>query len=198
MFAVFIVLLSLFTNVQAYQGKLIIISGPSGVGKGTVCKRLLENTPNLVQSISATTRTPRQGEVDGINYFFKSVDEFLSMQKNDQLLEWTKYSGNYYGTPKAFVENQRLQGNDVLLEVDVTSALRIKEKSPDSLLIFLAPPNLEELEARLRKRGTESDEEIRRRLKIAEEELAQANKYDYVVINTNVDKACQEIKQLIH
>ncbi|MGB9808565.1 MAG: guanylate kinase, partial [Caldanaerobacter sp.] len=164
------------------KGLLIVISGPSGAGKGTVCKALIEREKDLKLSISATTRQPRAGEVDGKNYFFKSEEEFKRMIEEDAFLEWAKVYDHYYGTPKEFVLKNLEEGNDVVLEIDIQGALKVKEKFPEGVFIFILPPSMEELKNRIKKRGTESEEEIIKRFKSAYEELNYVSKYNYVVI----------------
>ncbi|MBR1737917.1 MAG: guanylate kinase, partial [Firmicutes bacterium] len=175
------------------KGLLLIVSGPSGAGKGTVVSELVKDT-DFALSISATTRKPREGEKDGIHYFFKSEDEFKKMAENGDLLEHACFCGNYYGTPKSYVEKKLEEGKNVILEIEVQGALQVKEKFNDALLIFLAPPNIGELEKRLRNRGTETEEKIQARLARAREEFALTDKYDYIVINEVVDKAAEDIK----
>ncbi|KYQ86990.1 MULTISPECIES: guanylate kinase [Thermoactinomyces] len=179
------------------EGLLVVISGPSGVGKGTVCKALREMMPELTYSISATTRSPREGEVDGVNYFFKSVQEFEKMIEEDELIEWAQYVGNYYGTPRHFVEETLAKGRDVVLEIEVQGAMQVKEKYPQGIFIFLVPPSFEELRQRIIHRGTESESVLNLRLEAASDELKQINQYDYVVINDEVDKACERIRAIV-
>lgn len=179
------------------KANLIIISGPSGVGKGTVCDALLCKYSGIALSISATTRKPRSSDTDGVNYYFKSEDEFKQMIENDEFLEWAVYNGNYYGTPLAPVLTQLGGGTDVLLEIDVQGALNVMKKYPDGIFIFIAPPTVGDLRKRLTGRGTESDDEINRRIAAAESELNQKDKYDYIVINRVVDEAVDEIIEII-
>ncbi|KFZ40611.1 MULTISPECIES: guanylate kinase [Thermoactinomyces] len=179
------------------EGLLVVISGPSGVGKGTVCKALREMMPELTYSISATTRSPREGEVDGVNYFFKSVQEFEKMIEEDELIEWAQYVGNYYGTPRHFVEETLAKGRDVVLEIEVQGAMQVKEKYPQGIFIFLVPPSFEELRQRIIHRGTESESVLNLRLEAASDELKQIDQYDYVVINDEVDKACERIRAIV-
>ncbi|MBD8496863.1 guanylate kinase [Paenibacillus arenosi] len=179
------------------KGLLIVLSGPSGVGKGTVCKALMKKVQNVTYSVSATTRQPRLGEVDGVNYFFKSHEEFRSMMENDQLLEHAEYVGNYYGTPRAFVEETLAAGKDIILEIEVQGALKVKEKFPEGIFIFLLPPSLEELKDRIRGRGTENEVVIDHRMNVAVEEIALMEHYDYAVVNDEIDLACKRIESVI-
>ncbi len=179
------------------KGLLLVLSGPSGVGKGTVCKALLQKLPELVYSVSATTRAPREGEVNGVNYFFKSKQEFQQMIEQDELLEWAEYVGNYYGTPRRFVEETIENGHDVILEIEVQGALQVKQKFPQGIFIFLAPPDLAELQNRIVGRGTENEETIRKRMEMARHEIELMDKYDYVVVNDVIDSACDRIDAII-
>ncbi|KUK35062.1 MAG: Guanylate kinase [Caldanaerobacter subterraneus] len=179
------------------KGLLIVLSGPSGAGKGTICKALMEKEKDLKLSISATTRPPRSGEIEGKNYFFKSEEEFEKMIENDSFLEWAKVYGHYYGTPKDFVLKNLDEGNDVVLEIDIQGALKIKEKFPEGVFIFILPPSMEELKNRIKKRGTETEEEIIKRFKSAYEELNYVSRYNYVVINDSVEEAVEKIKAII-
>ncbi len=175
------------------NGRLFVISGPSGAGKGTVCARIRELLPHAVFSVSATTRLPRDGEKDGEHYFFVSQSRFQSMIAEGELLEFDRHFGNFYGTPKKFVTDRLNEGKDVILEIDVAGALQVKKNYPDSRLIFLAPPSIEELKMRLKKRNSESEEQIAERLARVEKETANLKSYDYVVINDELDKAVEEI-----
>lgn len=179
------------------KGLLIVLSGPSGVGKGTVCKALMKRAANLTYSVSATTREPRAGEIDGVNYFFKTRDQFEHMIKHDQLLEHAEYVGNYYGTPRDFVEKTLEQGKDIILEIEVQGALKVKEKFPEGIFIFLLPPSMDELKDRIRGRGTETDTVIDHRMNAAVEEIAMMQHYDYAVVNDEIDKACERIESII-
>lgn len=179
------------------KGVLIVISGPSGVGKGTICEKLLAECPDINLSISATTRKPRPVDTEGVTYYFKTQEDFKRMIEHDDFLEWAVYNGNYYGTPKDAVMEKLETGINVLLEIDVQGALNVKERYPDGLYLFIAPPSKEILHERLRGRGTETSEEIAKRVAAADQELAQKNKYDKIVINDVLDDAVQEIKDII-
>ena len=180
------------------RGLLIVLSGPSGVGKGTVRAAIFsKGEQKFVYSISATTRLPRTGETDGIDYFFKTREEFEQMIQNKQLLEYAEYVGNYYGTPLEYVENTLASGKDVFLEIDVQGAIQVRELMPDGVFIFLTPPDLNELESRIVNRGTDSDEVIAKRMKTAREELELMKYYDYSVVNDTVDNAVQKIEAII-
>ncbi|WP_298826255.1 guanylate kinase [uncultured Planococcus sp.] len=180
------------------RGLLIVLSGPSGVGKGTVRKELFSQPDtNYEYSISMTTRAPREGEVDEVDYFFKTRSEFEELIEQDQLLEYAEFVGNYYGTPLEYVNKMRDAGRDVFLEIEVQGAAQVRSKVPDGLFIFLAPPSLSELEERLVGRGTESDEVIASRLLAARQELEMMNLYDYVVENDEVENACDRINAII-
>ena len=179
------------------KGLLILISGASGTGKGTVCKKLLEEMPEIFYSISATTRKPRNGEVDGKEYFFISVEQFKSWLAEGKFLEHAEVYGNFYGTPLHKIEERRNQGVDVLLEIDVQGALNVMKKCPDGVYIFLLPPSLDELCNRIKNRGTESPESLKRRIASAQNEIATAKNYQYVVVNDEVDAAVDKIKSII-
>lgn len=179
------------------QGILVVLSGFSGAGKGTIMKALLERHDDYALSISATTRKPRAGEVEGREYFFVSKEQFLSMVEEDALIEHAQYVDNYYGTPKRYVEEQRAAGKDVILEIEIQGALKIKERFPEALLIFVMPPDAAELERRLTGRGTESPDVIRARLKRAAEEAVGIEAYDYILVNDQVDACVERLHQMI-
>ena len=176
------------------QGKIFILSGPSGPGKGTVLKSAMKNHPDMFLSVSATTRPPRTGEVDGVHYHFISDDAFLQMVERDELLEHAGYAGNFYGTPRIPVDEALAQGRDVMLEIDVQGAQQIYAKRPDAVRIFLAPPSWTELEHRLVGRGTDSAEKIQQRLR--RDEMALAADYDYFIINDDVERAAAELNDI--
>ncbi len=178
------------------KGVLLIISGPSGSGKGTIVESLVSK-PNYSVSVSATTRAPRPNEKEGVHYFFKSVEEFENMIENQELLEHAQFCGNYYGTPKKYVESQLDEGKNIILEIEVQGAFQVKEKYNDAVLIFTMPPTLKELRKRLEFRGTEDAKTIDKRIKRAEEELELLYKYDYLVINDTVEEAVKDIDCIV-
>jgi guanylate kinase len=182
--------------IMTNKGILTVISGFSGAGKGTVVKKLLENY-DYGLSISATTRSPREGEQEGREYFFKTREEFEQMIAQQQLIEYAEYVGNYYGTPKEYVVQQLEQGKDVILEIEMQGALHVREILPQANLIFLTPPSVKELETRLRGRGTESEEVIARRLARGQEECAYMESYDYIVINDDLEECVTKVHHLI-
>ncbi len=179
------------------KGRLIVLSGFAGSGKGTLVNHLLKTYENYIVSVSATTRTPRPGEEEGINYFFKTVEEFEQMIGEGLLLEYASYVENYYGTPAAYVDKQLAEGRNVILEIEIQGALKVKEKRPDTLLIFVTPPSIEELERRLRGRGTESEEVIRSRMRRAAEESAFMARYDYIVVNDVVEQCAERMHAIV-
>lgn len=179
------------------KGLLILISGPSGTGKGTVCDLLRKNHPEISYSISATTRQPRPGEQDGVNYYFYDKEKFRQMIDAGELLEWAEVYGNYYGTPKQKVLDRLNAGEDILLEIDTQGALNVMKAMPEGLFIFLLPPSLEELANRLKGRGTETEESLQRRLGAAVDEIKIAHNYRYVVVNDKVEAAEKAIAGII-
>jgi len=179
------------------KGILIVISGFSGAGKGTLVKRLLQKYDNYALSISMTTRQPREGERDGVEYFFRDKEQFEATIAQNGLIEYACYCGNYYGTPKAYVEEQLEAGKDVILEIEIQGALKVKEQFPESLLLFVTPPSAAELERRLVGRGTESMEVIRKRLARASEESEGIEAYDYIVVNDVLDVCVDEVHHLV-
>lgn len=179
------------------KGLLMVISGPSGAGKGTVISSLINKNDNIHCSISATTRYKRDGEVDGVNYFFLTKEAFEKEIANDGMIEYANYCGNYYGTPKKAVFEKLDAGIDVILEIEIQGALQIKEKFPDAVLIFIIPPKFEDIKKRLVGRNTESMEIIEKRLETAKKELSYIDKYDYVVINDYIEIAAEKIKSII-
>lgn len=179
------------------KGIIVVVSGFSGAGKGTLMKELVKQYPNYALSVSATTRDPREGEVEGREYLFKTVEEFEQMIAENKLIEHARYVGNYYGTPREYVEQQLSEGKDVILEIEIQGALKVKEKYPDALLLFVMTPDAETLKERLTNRGTESAEKIASRLNRAAEEAEGVEQYEYVVVNDDL-KACVELtNQLI-
>ena len=179
------------------SGSLFVISGPSGVGKGTLVDRMTERIPNTWVSVSATTRPPREGEVEGTHYFFLSDDEFDGMIADNGFLEWANVHTARYGTPRALVEERMAEGFNVLLEIDVQGGLQVRQTKPEAHLVFVDPPSLEELRRRLVSRGTESIDVIDARMKVAEVEIAQKNKYDYVLVNDNLEIATDKLVDYI-
>ena len=179
------------------KGILMVISGPSGAGKGTVCKALLQKRDDVVLSVSATSRNPRPGEVDGVHYFFLSEQAFREKIDAGQMLEHAVFCGNYYGTPKAYVDEMLAAGKNVILEIEVQGAMHVRSKYPEGVYIFILPPSMQELENRLVGRGTEKEDVVRERLERAKRELDYINKYNYVVVNEDVDKAADEICAVI-
>ncbi|TWT10357.1 guanylate kinase [Streptococcus sp. sy004] len=180
------------------RGLLVVFSGPSGVGKGTVRQEIFSTPDHKFEySVSMTTRPQRPGEVDGVDYFFRSREEFEELIRQGQMLEYAEYVGNYYGTPLTYVNETLDKGIDVFLEIEVQGALQVKKKVPDGVFIFLTPPDLEELQNRLVGRGTDSQEVIAQRIERAKEEIALMREYDYVVVNDEVSLAAERVKRII-
>jgi len=179
------------------EGLLVVVSGPSGTGKGTVLNSIRQQEKNIKFSVSATTREPRSGEVDGVNYFFKTNEEFEAMIKNGELIEWVKYCDNYYGTPKKYIEDTIKSGYDCLLEIEVEGALNIKKIYPDCVSIFILPPSFDELRRRIESRGTEKPEVIEKRMEKALKEINYVDKYDYVVVNDDIEEAVNSIRYIL-
>ena len=188
--------------------KLFVISGCSGVGKGTVINKFMERNKDFILSVSCTTRKPREGEIDGIHYFFINKEEFEQNIRDDKFLEYACFAGNYYGTKKKYIQQKFSQGFNIILEIETQGALQVKEKMPEAVLIFIAPPGvntenndisggLAELEQRLRGRHTEDEATIQKRLAQAKTELERSKKYDYVVINDNIDRAAEEVEKIV-
>ena len=180
-----------------HQGILVVVSGFSGAGKGTLMKELLKRYDNYALSISATTRAPREGETDGKEYFFVTKEQFEKMRDERKLIEYAQYVNNYYGTPKEYVEQKMAEGKDVILEIEIQGALKVKKRFPDALLLFVTPPSAEELRRRLVGRGTETLEVINGRLASAAEEASGMEAYDYLLINDDLDRCVEEMHQLI-
>lgn len=179
------------------KGRLIVVSGPSGAGKSTVVFKAINGRDKMCFSTSVTSRKPRPGEVDGREYFFIDAENFEQMVRNDELLEHAVYVGNYYGTPRKFVEDKLADGDSVFLDIEVQGARQVKEKMPDAIMIFLIPPSLGELKKRLESRGTETEETIKGRLARAREEYAEADFYDYIVVNDDIDAAANELLSIL-
>lgn len=186
-----------FDKMNSDLKKLFVISGSSGVGKGTVIKLLLSRHSDIKLSISYTTRSPRAGEEEGVNYFFRSKEDFMKAVENDEFLEWAEFSGNCYGTKRKFVEKSLNNGEHVLLEIDTQGALQIKKKMPEAVLLFIAPPSYQELEARLRGRKTETEEAIQKRLNFVEFEKENSKYFDHIIINDTVENAVSQIEKFI-
>lgn len=179
------------------KGKLLVISGPSGAGKSTVVFKAIEGREDICFSTSVTTRSPRPGEVDGREYFFVDFERFREMVENDELLEHAEYVANRYGTPRAYVEQRMAEGMNVLLDIEVQGARQVRKKMPDAVLIFIAPPSIEELERRLRGRGTDTEAAIEGRLIRASQEFQEADFYDYLIVNDDVEKAAAKLNAII-
>lgn len=179
------------------RGILIVVSGFSGAGKGTVMKEIMGRYGNYALSISATTRKPRPGEEEGREYFFKTAEEFEKMIAKDQLIEYARYVDNYYGTPRAYVEEQLEAGKDVILEIEIQGALKVKEKFPETLLLFVTPPTAKELRSRLKGRGTETEDVIDFRMNRAKEEAEGMNRYDYLIVNDVLEECVEQVHRII-
>ena len=183
--------------MQNNRGVLIVISGPSGAGKGTICKALLEKHKNIYLSVSATTRLPREGEVEGVNYYFLTKDDFISRVESNDFLEYAEVHGNMYGTPKFKVEEMLAEGKNVILEIDIQGALKVKENFSEGVFIFILPPSMEELKQRIIKRGSETEESLMTRFKNAYQEINYVSKYNYAVVNDEVETAVNKIEGII-
>lgn len=179
-------------------GNLFVVSGPSGAGKGTLLSQVIERIPNAWVSVSATTRSPRPGEIEGVHYFFLDTDHFKSLVEQDGFLEWAQVHDNFYGTLKQSVVDHMNAGDQVILEIDVQGALQVRKALPEAHLVFIEPPSLEELERRLRQRGTETEDVISSRMKTAEVELAQKMEYDVQVVNDDLERAVDELVEVIN
>ncbi len=179
------------------RGILYVVSAPSGCGKGTILDAVLRNNSNIYYSVSATTRSPREGEEDGKNYFFYSQDEFNNLIENDGMLEYASFCGNFYGTPRKQVEEKLEQGFDVILEIETNGAMQIKKNSPDAVMIFILPPSIGELRRRLFKRRTENEEVIEKRLAESKREITLASEYDYIMVNAELEKAISDFEAIL-
>lgn len=179
------------------KGTLFVITGPSGAGKGTVLKQVMQSLDQLYFSVSATTRAPREGEVDGVHYHFLTKERFEELIDNDRFLEYARYAENYYGTPLDPVEEHLEQGHDVILEIELQGALQVKKRLPKAVLVFIAPPSFEELESRLRGRGTEAEVVILKRLAIARQECANMDEFRYIVVNDEVESAADRLRAIM-
>lgn len=183
--------------MQSNRGVLIVISGPSGAGKGTICKALLEKQDNIYISVSATTRSPRKGEIEGVNYYFLTKNAFEEKVKENGFLEYANVHGNFYGTPKGNVEKMLDEGKDVILEIDIQGALQVKENFKEGVFIFILPPSMEELKQRIIKRGSETEESLMTRFKNAYKEINYVSKYNYAVVNDTLDIAVSKVESII-
>ncbi len=179
------------------KGRLFIFSGPSGVGKSTILHRIFEDDPTLYFSVSATTRSPRPGEVDGKDYHFTDVEHFHKLIEEDNLLEYAEFVGNYYGTPREYVDAELAKGRDVILDIEINGAIQVRTKRPDAISIYIAPPSWDDLKTRLVGRGTDSEVKVRERLARAREEFSIAHTYDYFVINRSIETAVNEVKSIM-
>jgi len=185
------------TDKKKESGKLIVISAPSGAGKGTVISLLRHMEPSLKYSVSATTRTPRSGEIDGVHYFFVSNERFEEMIRNGEFLEYADYVGKKYGTPAGPIKENKIRGSNTILEIDLAGARQVRAHDPEAVMIFLAPPSAGELERRLRSRGGASEEEIKKRLEASKKEMKAQSEFDYIVINDIAERAAREILDII-
>ncbi len=183
--------------MQSNRGILIVISGPSGAGKGTICKALLEKHDNIYISVSATTRAPRVGEVEGVNYYFLTKEDFEEKVRENGFLEYANVHGNFYGTPKGNVEKMLEDGKDVILEIDIQGALQVKENFKEGVFIFILPPSMEELKQRIIKRGSETEESLMTRFKNAYKEINYVSKYNYAVVNDTIELAVEKVESII-
>ena len=179
------------------KGTLFVISGPSGVGKGTLVAMLLKNHPEIKLSVSATTRNPRPGEIEGVHYFFLDKEDFKNRINSGEFLEWAEFSGNLYGTNKNFVKKMLEEGQNIILEIEVQGALQVKTQLEEAILIFIEPPSFEDLKIRLLKRSTESEEEIQKRLAIVKSELEQKKEFNHLIVNDNLDTALKNLEAVI-
>jgi guanylate kinase len=179
------------------KGLLVVISGPSGAGKGTLCKELLSRNDSITISVSCTTRLPREGEVDGVNYYFIDKEKFASMIQGNEFLEYAEVYDNFYGTPYSGIEKKLMEGYDVILEIDIQGALKVKEKYPEGLFLFILPPSMEELKNRIKKRGSETEESFLKRFKSAFKEINYASRYNYAVVNDTIDDAVKKLECII-
>ncbi len=179
------------------KGLVLVISGFSGVGKGTVVRRLMEKYKNYALSVSVTTRAPREGEVHGREYFFISEEEFSAMEREGRLMEWAGYVGHHYGTPRDYVTGHLEEGRDMILEIEVQGALQIKKKYPDAILVFMVPPSIQALQERLKGRGTEDEKEVEKRLRRAVEESEDMESYDYLLVNEDLETCVEELHQIV-
>ncbi|EFA73878.1 Guanylate kinase [Raphidiopsis brookii D9] len=189
--------LRLISSANTHPGKLIVLTGPSGVGKGTLMQKLLAQHPQLYYSVSATTRSPRPGEIDGKSYFFITPNSFQELVAQGEFLEWAEFAGNYYGTPRAAVLQQIQLGRSVILEIELAGARQIKASYPDALSIFILPPSFLELENRIRSRGQDSDEAITRRLNRAKEEIKAASEFDIQIVNDDLSTTLNELETIL-
>ena len=183
--------------MEKSNGLLIVLSGPSGAGKGTICQEILRQSPDVNYSVSATTRKPRPGEVDGVHYFFRARENFQDMIEKDELLEWAEFCDNYYGTPRFAVEQAIQTGKDVILEIEIQGALQVKKRFPQGVFVFVIPPSMSVLSERIHKRGTESEDVIQKRLETAIRELGYVTEYDYVVVNDELPVAVDKLKSIL-